>query len=164
MLRDTLGVALVATVVVLAAPTSPGECKSLSSLSFVNQPTVANGLSTRVIYNGLTRPRGLRIDALENLLVIDRGTGLLALSYRNDSTCAGWERRVVVANADLNHGIEIGPSGGDNQFLYASTSDSVYRWEYDPGSVAVVGGPVTIAWNMSNAGQFDRTNGVNAVF
>lgn len=160
MLRDTLGAVLVVAAAVLAAPTSPGECKALSSLSFANQPTVADGLSTRVIYNGLTRPRGLRLDALENLLVIDRGTGLIALSYRNDSTCNGWERRVVVANAELNHGIEIGPGGGDNQFLYASTSDSVYRWEYDPGSVAVVGAPVTVAWNMSNAGESERENNV----
>lgn len=81
----------------------------------------------------------------------------MALSYRNDSTCAGWEKRTIVNNGDLNHGIEIGPSGGNNQYLYASTSDNVYRWEYDPNSVAVVGDPVTIASNMSNADHTTRT-------
>jgi len=99
----------------------------------------------------------LRFDALSNLLVIDRGTGVVALSFRNDTTCNGWERRVIVNNADLNHGIEIGPSGGNNQHLYASTSDNVYRWEYDPKSVAVIGGPITIASNMSNADHTTRT-------
>jgi hypothetical protein len=153
-MRSTLGIVALSAAAALAAPTSPGECKALTSLSFAHQPSVASGLFTRVIYNGLTRPRGLRFDALSNLLVIDRGTGVVALSFRNDSTCNGWERRVLVNNADLNHGIEIGPSGGNNQFLYASTTGNVYRWEYDPRSVAVIGDPVTIASNMSNAGAY----------
>jgi hypothetical protein len=154
-MRSTLGIVLSAAAA-LAAPTSPGECKALASLSFAHQPSVASGLSTRVIYNGLTRPRGLRFDALSNLLVIDRGTGVVALSFRNDTTCNGWERRVLVSNADLNHGIEIGPKEGSNQYLYASTSANVYRWEYDPKSVAVIGDPTTIAFNMSNAGTYTR--------
>jgi hypothetical protein len=149
---QTLGILAIAALGVPAAPTSPGECKPLSSLSFAHQPNVTAGLSTRVIYNGLTRPRGLRLDALSNLLVIDRGVGVVALSFRNDSNCTGWERRTIVSNNDLNHGIEIGPSGGNNQYLYASTSDNVFRWEYDPKSVAIVGDPVTITSNMSNAG------------
>ncbi|KAG9074603.1 hypothetical protein FS749_013810 [Ceratobasidium sp. UAMH 11750] len=144
--------------VVLAAPTSPGECKQLASLSFAHTPNVTSGLSTHVVYNGLTRPRGIRFDALENLLIIDRGVGIVALSYRNDTTCAGWERRVVVNNANLNHGIEVGPgTGGGNQYLYASSSDNVFRWEYSPGNVAVVGNPTTIAFNMSNADHTTRT-------
>ncbi|KAH7345491.1 hypothetical protein B0J17DRAFT_713066 [Rhizoctonia solani] len=156
MLR-ALGFVILAVRCASAAPTSPGECKSLSSLAFAHQPDVASGLSSRVIFNGLTRPRGLRLDSLSNLLVIDRGIGVVALSYRNDSTCAGWEKRTVVSNKDLNHGIEIGPSGGNNQYLYASSSDNVFRWEYDPSSVAVVGDPVTIASNMSNSDHTTRT-------
>ncbi|CAE6527728.1 unnamed protein product [Rhizoctonia solani] len=152
-----LGSVILAVGLASAAPTSPGECKSLSSLTFSHQPDVASGLSSRVIFNGLTRPRGLRLDSFSNLLVIDRGVGIVALSYRNDSTCAGWEKRTVVSNRNLNHGIEIGPSGGNNQYLYASTSDNVFRWEYDPSSVAVVGDPVTIASNMSNSDHTTRT-------
>ncbi|CAE6455272.1 unnamed protein product [Rhizoctonia solani] len=152
-----LGALTLALGLVSAAPTSPGECKPLSSLSFAHRPNVTSGLSTRVIFNGLTRPRGLRLDSLSNLLVIDRGVGVVALSYRNDSTCVGWEKRTVVENRNLNHGIEIGPSGGNNQYLYASTSESVFRWEYDPSSVAVVGNPVTIASNMSNSDHTTRT-------
>ncbi|KAG8700978.1 hypothetical protein FRC09_005631 [Ceratobasidium sp. 395] len=160
MLVPVVGTLLLAvSTLVNAAPTSPGECKALSSLSFKNQPSVTDGHSTRVIYNGLTRPRGIHFDALENLLVIDRGVGVVALSYRNDaSSCIGWERRVIVNNPDLNHGIEIGPgSGSGNQYLYASSSDNVFRWEYDPSSVTVVGNPTTIAYNMSNADHTTRT-------
>ncbi|KAF8707850.1 pyrroloquinoline quinone binding, partial [Rhizoctonia solani] len=153
-----LGSVILTLGLVSAAPTSPGECKPLSSLSFAHRPNVTSGLSTRVIFNGLKRPRGLRIDSLSNLLVVDRGVGVVALSYRNDSTCVGWEKRTVVNNENLNHGIEIGPSGGgSNQYLYASTSDNVLRWEYDPSSVAVVGNPVTIASNMSNSDHTTRT-------
>ncbi|GAB1527184.1 hypothetical protein RhiTH_010359 [Rhizoctonia solani] len=153
-----LGSVILTVGLVSAAPTSPGECKPLSSLSFAHRPNVTSGLSTRVIFNGLKRPRGLRIDSLSNLLVVDRGVGVVALSYRNDSTCVGWEKRTVVNNENLNHGIEIGPSGGgSNQYLYASTSDNVLRWEYDPSSVAVVGNPVTIASNMSNSDHTTRT-------
>ncbi|QRV75728.1 L-sorbosone dehydrogenase [Ceratobasidium sp. AG-Ba] len=141
----------------LAAPTTPGECKALSSLSFAHQPNLTSGLSTRVVYNGLTKPRSIAFDSLENLLVIDRGVGVVALSYRNDSACNGWERRVIVNNTELNHGIEIGPSGGANQYLYASSSDRLFRWEYDPGTVAVVGNPTTIVSNMSNADHTTRT-------
>ncbi|KAG9097319.1 hypothetical protein FRC07_010805 [Ceratobasidium sp. 392] len=149
---------LIAPVLVGAAPTTPGECKSLASLTFAHQPNAATGHSTRVIYNGLTRPRGIRFDAFENLLVVDRGVGVVALSYRNDGTCIGWERRVVVNNTDLNHGIEVGPgNGGGNQYLYASSSDNVFRWEYNPGNVTVVGNPTTIAYNMSNADHTTRT-------
>lgn len=156
---SALGFVIFQALVAAAAPTSPGECKALSSLSFAHRPNITDGLSTHVIFNGLRRPRGIRLDALENLLVIDRGVGVVALSYRNDSTCVGWERRTIVSNGDLNHGIEIGPSGGNNQYLYASTSNNVFRWEYDPNSVAVVGDPVTIASNMANAGEFSGLGG-----
>ena len=156
-----LGSVILAVGFASAAPTSPGECKSLSSLSFANQPDITNGHSTHVIFNGLTKPRGLRLDSLSNLLVIDRGVGIVALSFRNDSTCAGWEKRTVVNNGNLNHGIEIGPNGGSNQYLYASSSDNVFRWEYDPSSVTVIGGPITIASNMSNSGGlFTRYAGI----
>ncbi|KAG8737248.1 hypothetical protein FRC10_008398 [Ceratobasidium sp. 414] len=158
MLFPALGTIALAATAVLAAPTSPGECRPLASLSFAHEPNVTSGLSTRVVYNGLTRPRGIRFDALDNLLVIDRGVGVVALSYRNDATCVGWERRLVVNNTGLNHGIEIGPgAGGGNQYLYASSSDNVFRWEYDPGNVGVVGNSTTITFNMSNAAHTTRT-------
>ncbi|CAE6414189.1 unnamed protein product [Rhizoctonia solani] len=147
---------LFAAGLVLGAPTSPGECKHLSSLSFTHPPDITNNHSTHVIYNGLTKPRGIRLDSLSNLLIIDRGVGIIALSYRNDSTCVGWEKRTV-DHKDLNHGIEIGPSGRDSQYVYASTSGDVFRWEYDPGSVAVIGDPVTVVSNMSNSDHTTRT-------
>ncbi|CAE7086614.1 unnamed protein product [Rhizoctonia solani] len=144
---------------VFALPTSPGECKPLSSLSFAYPPTIANGLSARVIFNNLTRPRGIRFDGEGNLLVVGRLYGITALTQRNDSTCVGWEKRTVIAQADLEHGIEIGPIPGrnDRQYLYASSQESVFRWEYDPKNAAIVGNSTVIAYNMSNTDHVTRT-------
>lgn len=141
----------------LALPASAGECKPLSSLSFAYPPSVASGLSAHVIFNGLTEPRGLRFDGKQNLLVVERLKGVTALSFRNDSTCVGWEKRTVISQPDLEHGIEIGPGKGRNQYLYASSMESVFRWEYDPTNAAVIGEPIVIAYNMSNSDHVTRT-------
>jgi hypothetical protein len=141
-----------------ALPSSPGVCQPLASIAFKNAPVAAPGLRATIIQTNLAEPRGMRIDASDNLLVVERYVGVSALTYRNDSTCAGWEKRVVINSPDigdvaqLEHGIEIGPGKGLNQYLYASTSESVYRWEYDPRNAVVIGSPVQIAWNMSNIG------------
>lgn len=150
----TLSVALLSSVLsALAVPSSPGECKPLSSLSFAYPPSVAKGLSAHVIFNNLTEPRGLRFDGQKNLLVVERLKGISALTFRNDSTCAGWEKRTVISKSDLEHGIEIGPGKGRNQYLYASSSESVFRWEYDPTSAMIIGDPIVIAYNMTNPSQ-----------
>jgi hypothetical protein len=150
----TLSVALLGSVLsTLALPTSPGECKPLSSLSFAYPPAIAAGLSSSVIFNNLTEPRGLRFDAQQNLLVVERLKGISALTFRNDSACAGWEKRVVISKADLEHGIEVGPGKGRNQYLYASSSESVFRWEYDPTNAKIIGDPIVIAYNMTNSGE-----------
>jgi hypothetical protein len=141
---------------VFASPTTPGECKPLSSLSFAFPPKIVNGLGAHVIYNNLTEPRGIRIDGQDNLIVVERSKGIVALTKRNDATCAGWEKRTVITQADLEHGIEIGPIPGkkDKQYLYASSQETVYRWEYDPKNAAIIGNPSIIAYNMSNSGRF----------
>ncbi|GAB1527374.1 hypothetical protein RhiXN_11826 [Rhizoctonia solani] len=142
-----------------AFPATPGECQPSSSLSFAYQPTIAKGLSARVIYNNLTAPRGLRFDQDVNLLVVERGKGIVALTERNDATCAGWEKRTVITQSDLEHGIEVGPIPGnkDKQYLYASSQERVYRWEYDPKNAAIIGNPTIIAFNMSNSDHVTRT-------
>ena len=134
----------------LAVPSSAGVCQPASNLTFTHQPTVASGLSARVVYKNLKEPRGLRFDSDGNLLVIERNIGITALTYRNDSACVGWEKRVVLAQSDLEHGLYLGPGSQNNQFLYASSQESVFRWLYDPKAAAVVGDPVTLVWNMTN--------------
>ncbi|CAE6357019.1 unnamed protein product [Rhizoctonia solani] len=157
----SLTIALLGSAVfAFALPTTPGECKPLSSLSFAYPPTTIKGLSAHVIFNNLTEPRGIRIDEQDNLLVIERLKGMVALTKRNDSTCVGWEKRLVISQADLEHGIEIGPIPGkkDKQYLYASSQETVYRWEYDPKNAAIVGNSTILVYNMTNPGNFDDSN------
>ncbi|KAG8789308.1 hypothetical protein FRC12_013662 [Ceratobasidium sp. 428] len=136
----------------IATPPSPGVCQPLASLAFKYPPAVAPGLSAHVAYTNLTSPRGMRFDSSGNLLVVERQQRISALTFRNDSTCVGWEKRVVLTNTLLNHGIEIGPGNGIRQYLYASSPENMFRWEYDPATATVVGSPVTIVWNMTNVG------------
>ncbi|CEL57263.1 hypothetical protein RSOLAG1IB_08475 [Rhizoctonia solani AG-1 IB] len=144
---------------VFALPTSPSECKSLSSLSFAYPPTVANGLTAHVIYNNVTTPRGIRIDKEDNLLVVERLKGIISLTRRDDVTCAGWEKRTVITQSDLRHGIKIGPIPGkmDMQYLYASSQERVYRWEYDAKDARIIGNYTTLVYNMTNPSHTTRT-------
>ncbi|KAF8672045.1 pyrroloquinoline quinone binding [Rhizoctonia solani] len=144
----------------LALPSTPGECKPLSSLSFTYPLSTAKGLSAHIIFNNLTEPRGIRIDGQNNLLVIERLKGMVSLTKRNDSTCVGWEKRVVISQADLEHGIEIGPIPGkkDKQYLYATSQETLYRWEYDPKNAVIVGNSTILVYNMTNPGNFNDTN------
>ncbi|CAE6491593.1 unnamed protein product [Rhizoctonia solani] len=143
----------------IALPDTPGECQPSLSLSFAYQPTVVEGLSARVIYKNLTTPRGVRFDQDVNLLVVERGKGIIALTERDDATCGGWEKRTVITQSDLEHGIEVGPIPGnkDKQYLYASSKEKVYRWEYNPKNAAIIGSPTIIAFNMSNSDHVTRT-------
>ncbi|KAG8738888.1 hypothetical protein FRC10_006405 [Ceratobasidium sp. 414] len=138
----------------LAIPSSPGACQRYASLSFKFPPVTAPEVTAHVIYNNLTSPRDIHFDDSGNLLVIERPLGVTALTPRFDATCPGWERRIVLTQADLNHGIQVGPGpkrGRDrNQYLYASSQESVFRWEYDPRNAVVVGNRVTITYNMTN--------------
>ncbi|KAG9083038.1 hypothetical protein FRC07_014031 [Ceratobasidium sp. 392] len=153
---------------VLAAPSTPGVCQPLSSLSFKYPPvTLVPGYEAVVIQNGLTLPRGLRFDAKDNMLVIDRGMGIVSLTNRNDATCKGWEKRLVVPNTVLNHAIEFGPGpkqgGIQYQYLYASSQENLFRWLYNPSDIAVVGSPVTLVWNATNVGPIGPDHVVRTI-
>lgn len=100
------------------------QCQASSSLSWKNQPKAAAEVGARVIYNGLTKPRGLRV-AHDSVFVIDRGVGLIGL-VENSTSCEGFTKSVLVSRPDLSHGLAI---EGTN--LYASSSNIVYRWTYD---------------------------------
>ncbi|KAG8926641.1 hypothetical protein FRC02_008764 [Tulasnella sp. 418] len=134
-----------------ARPNSPGECQGRPLFAY--EPRVDDFLSARVISNTLTRPRGIKFDSAGNLLVVQSGAGIAALTEVNDtSSCNGWEKRNVVSMQGLNHGIEI--VGG---FLYASTESTLYRWEYNANEAVVSGEPRVVVSGMSNSDHNTRT-------
>ncbi|KAJ7834710.1 hypothetical protein B0H14DRAFT_2798033 [Mycena olivaceomarginata] len=84
--------------------------------------TTAPGFVSRVLFSNLTTPRGITLDAEENILVVERGFGVTAFRPVD----GGWERTVVVANPNFTQGIQI-----DDDFLYVSTASEVLVYSYD---------------------------------
>ncbi|KAI0094531.1 hypothetical protein BDY19DRAFT_913248 [Irpex rosettiformis] len=123
------------------------QCTPQGSLSFRSPVTVAQGLSATVISANLTTPRGITIDSLGNILVIERGLGVTAFTD-HDTTCDGWLRSVVVQNPSLTQGIQV-----HDNFLYVSTSGEVLRYTYNPEGRNISGPPVTLINNIPPDGE-----------
>ncbi|KAJ7935367.1 hypothetical protein B0H13DRAFT_525180 [Mycena leptocephala] len=83
---------------------------------------IAPGFSSRVLFSNLTSPRGITLDAEENILVVERGFGVTAFSPVD----GGWERAVVILNPNFTQGIQA-----DGELLYVSTSSDVLVYTYD---------------------------------
>lgn len=97
-----------------------------SNATFLFPPTIAPGLTAQLVFSNLSTPRGITFDALNTLLVVERGVGVSSFVGRNDSSCNGFQRELVLDNAGLTHGIEI-----DGEELYVSTQLQVLLYRYD---------------------------------
>jgi glucose/arabinose dehydrogenase len=96
-----------------------------------------------------------------DLLVVDRGpenpddrkdlTGARILALRdknNDGKIEDGEWTTLAKMPGLNHGIAA--HGG---YLFASTSDKVYRWPYEAGAWEDLGDPEEVVFNMDMTGE-----------
>ncbi|KAK7403021.1 hypothetical protein QQX98_011221 [Neonectria punicea] len=138
-----------------AAPAS-GSCSNDLSVAY-DDPVAADGWSYRLVANELERPRGILFDTEGALLVVDSGVGIVHLSLQDDSgTCLQVkEKKTLVENEDLNHGIALSQDGLS---LYASSTDEVFSWSYDAASARLdTSSARTLVANMSNAGHTTRT-------
>ncbi|KAJ7148001.1 hypothetical protein C8R46DRAFT_917224 [Mycena filopes] len=88
---------------------------------FKSPVTTASGFTSRVLFSNLTTPRGIALDAEQNVLVVERGFGVTAFS----PATGGWERTVVISNPNFTQGIQI---AGD--ILYVSTASDVLAYNY----------------------------------
>lgn len=123
------------------------QCQNRGSLNWKAKPTFASGLTGHVAYNGLNVPRGIKFDDKWNLLVIEKGVGVIALTEKQDGNCNGWEKSVVIQNDQFNHGIEYDSAG---KKLYVSTDDIAYEYSYDSTTRTTSGSPRTIIIDMRN--------------
>ncbi|KDQ17343.1 hypothetical protein BOTBODRAFT_53460 [Botryobasidium botryosum FD-172 SS1] len=144
-------VALFVNLGVLAAESEP-SCQHLKFKH--DKPKVAAGLATRVIQSGLTKPRSIKFDSASppNLLVVESGLGVSVLVPGAQGCQDGWARKVVINNTALNHGLEA-----DGKWLYASSSDVLWMWSYNPTTASVSGQPTALVRNMSTADHDTRT-------
>ncbi|TKA24941.1 hypothetical protein B0A50_06039 [Salinomyces thailandicus] len=119
-------------------------------------PQVADGYTARLVANGLTTPRGIQFDHAGNLLVVERGGGVTALAFHNtDDDCVTVsDRKTVIDDASLNHGIAI---SADGSTLYASNPEAVYSWDYDAETRSNTSEPRVLVTNMTNSDHTTRT-------
>lgn len=99
------------------------------------RPSVASGYALQVVATGLSKPRGLAFDSQGHLLVVEQGTGVISShSIEEAGGCATVRNSTTVVpdGLNLNHGIWV-----NGTTLYASNTDSLYSWTYDPASGAV---------------------------
>lgn len=153
---------MLAAVALLAASTkaqnsttASGSCPSGVTGNY-SIPSAASGYSVRLIATGLTSPRGINFDSAGNLLVVEEGVGVTALSLSDDGgSCVSVSSQdTVVSDETLNHGIELSEDGST---LYASNSDKLYSWAYNADERTVTSDATTLVENMNGTDHTSRT-------
>lgn len=150
-----LSAALLAASAAAQSSIAGASCSPTLSASYA-APSVADGYVARLVANNLTSPRGIKFDSQGALLVVERGHGITALTLVDagqDCLSVG-NRRTVVNDSSLNHGIELSSNGST---LYASSSDLLYSWDYSPMQQANTSAPRTLVSNMAGTDHTTRT-------
>ncbi|KAL2067748.1 hypothetical protein VTL71DRAFT_15844 [Oculimacula yallundae] len=127
-------------------------------------PVTAPGVETRVVMNGLHRPRQMVFDTAGNLLVSQRDGGgivFIKLTDKGGINVCLESNKTLIADDTLNHGIDL---SADGKTLFASSRTSVYSWPYD-ADAGTVGTRKTIVQNMQiqGTGHSTRTLWVSRV-
>lgn len=152
-MKSSTGAAAVALPLLAYAQSQ--SCSSTLSAGYP-APSVADGYAARLVANNLTSPRGIKFDSSGALLVVEQESGITALTFSDpDNGCVSvTNRKTVIQDATLNHGIEISNNG---QELYASNPDAVYRWDYSADRQTNTSEPTTLVTNMTNSDHTTRT-------
>jgi glucose/arabinose dehydrogenase len=124
-----------------------------SSLKSQTSPVATNGFTWDIIATNQSTARGIIFDSRGRLLVVQSGTGIVALSLSNDSCATITESTTVLQNTSLNHGIEFSTDG---KTLYASSRDNAWSWDYDADS-ASISNPRLIITGMGATSHSTRT-------
>ncbi|KAF2691197.1 soluble quino protein glucose dehydrogenase [Lentithecium fluviatile CBS 122367] len=118
-------------------------------------PSVASGYEVKLIAQGLTKPRGIVFDNNGQLLVVERGVGVTSYKVEGDGSCVNLkDKKTVVGDGALNHGIEISEDG---KTLYASSMENVFKYEYDANGQSIKGSGITIVSGMTTQETLTRT-------
>lgn len=109
-----------------------------------------------LVATGLTKPRSIAFDAAGNLMVVESGSGITNLVLQDDGgTCITVkDRKVVVDNGALNHGLAL---SHDGNVLFASTPEAAYSWSYNAEESKVSEKNQTLITNMNTDDHTTRT-------
>jgi glucose/arabinose dehydrogenase len=136
---------------------SAQDCKFKALKTSYPSPVTAEDWSYGLIASDFRRPRGITFDSKGALIVIDSGNGIIHLELKDGGgTCLQVKKKTTLLKQDnLNHGLAISKDG---RTLYASSSNDVFAWSYDPSKVEVDNSTVqTLVTNMTNGGHTSRT-------
>ncbi|EMT74491.1 hypothetical protein ACKRZS_005165 [Fusarium odoratissimum] len=148
---------LLATITLLIVIASAQQCNLKTLKTSYPAPVTEDNWSYGIIANELRRPRGILFDSEGALIVIDSGNGIIHFELDDEGgTCLQVRKKTTLLKKDnLNHGIAL---SRDGRTLYASTSDEVFAWPYDPSKVTLRNSSVqTLVSNMTNGGHTSRT-------
>ena len=87
-----------------------------------------DGFCVQIVDASLERPRALVITPGGEILVVERGMDRVVSVVDNDGDLIADEKVVIAQAPSIRHGIAV--HGGH---LYASSSSTVYRWNYTDG-------------------------------
>ncbi|KZV91846.1 soluble quino protein glucose dehydrogenase [Exidia glandulosa HHB12029] len=113
--------------------------------------SVASGWTVNGVASGLASPRTLAFDSAGHLLVLQAGSGIVALTLNADGSVAS--KTTVRSDPYLNHGLTL---SADSTTLYASSNNSVWKWNYNPTTFALTN-QVLLVTGMNNADHITRT-------
>ncbi|KAH7328192.1 NHL repeat-containing protein [Stachybotrys elegans] len=112
----------------------------------------APGVGFKLLKNDLRRPRQVIVDSQDNLLVLAQGAGEVWRFVLDDQegldVCID-SLSVILSNPDLTHSLAL---SADGQTLFASSSEDVYVYPYDP-ETGITGDPTVIITGMSDYGD-----------
>jgi len=97
-----LSAVLLALIHLVASQSTTATPTSCSTLSYsIPSPSLAAGYEAQLVIKGLKGPRSIHFDGDGNLLVLDRGVGLVRYSI-DDGCLLGSNRKIVIENSEVS--------------------------------------------------------------
>ncbi|KZV91095.1 soluble quino protein glucose dehydrogenase [Exidia glandulosa HHB12029] len=111
----------------------------------------ASGWTAHGVANGLATPRSLVFDSAGHLLVLEKGTGIVAFTLNSDGSVAS--KTTVLSYSYPNHGLALSVDG---KTLFASSSNTAWKWDYNATSLKV-SNQKKVVTGMDNDDHVTRT-------
>ena len=125
----------------------PSDCGETSAFPL----EAAEGWSFVKLAGDLSTPRGIAVDSLGSLLLVEVGRGLSVHTFGEDGCIAG--SKLLIDRPGLTHSVELTPGGTT---LYVSSIDTAWRYTYDPETQSVSNEEIVVA-NMFPSSHSTRT-------
>ncbi|KAF2005836.1 glucose sorbosone dehydrogenase [Amniculicola lignicola CBS 123094] len=140
----------------IAGLISSAHAQTCATIAPSYAPTWGAGFSGRVVLKGLSQPRGIIFDSLNNMLVVESGgAGVRYIKLTDNGgtdVCAASSKQLINEKG-LNHGIDL---SADGKTLFVSSISTVWSYPYD-AAAGTVGTRKTLITGMSPGGHATRT-------